>query len=352
VSLPGAPPRPHAAVVWELFDETGFEVVLFDSRSGRVTRLNSSASAIWCLCDGVTTRHQVAEEIIQTFGLSRDAAERAVEDALSDFADAGLLVGDADTDEAQALPLLPRVPDPCGLSTASFGWVATLELDVGGWRVGVRAGSRKIADAIIKHFQEFVVASGERARTNFSIRRDGPVGRYEVLNAGVRVARTRGLAGALRVLDNLLGGVIVYGAAPPSLVALEIGLVVRKGLAVLIDVDGLKCTDKRWALDLLSGATPTWRVLVDPQLFEVHVPPAASRARSGEWRVHSLLGVVLTRRGDERSELQRLYGLAETERVHWLSAIAQPRARVATYDDVSDAKQIVNSLIARGRIEH
>jgi hypothetical protein len=351
VSSLGAPPRPHVAVVWELFDKTGFEVVLFDSRSGRVIRLNPSASAVWCLCDGVTTRQQIVEEIIDTFGLSRDAADRAVVDALSDFADAGLLVRDADSIEADASPLLPRAPDPCGLSTAAFGWVATVELDVGGWRVGVRAGSRKIADAIVNRFQKFVVASGDRARTNFSIRRVGAVGRYEVLNAGVRVALTRGLAGALRVLDNLLGGVIVYGAAPPTLVALEIGLVVRKGLAVLIDVDGLKCTDKRWALDLLDGATPTWRVLVDPQSFEVHVPPAANRTQSGEWQVHPLVGVVLTRRGDGRSELQRLYRLAETERLPWLNAIARLEGRVATYDDVSDAKPVVESLITRGRLE-
>jgi len=352
-----AKPTPHPAVESEVFDDDGFEIVLYDTRVGRTIRLNQAASSIWYLCDASNTEKDIVDALVDVFGLDRHEAGSSVQAALADFARAGLLADSSKS--AHEAPetiasILPRSPDPCGAPTGDLGWVRTVELTVNGWRVGVRASSEHIADAIAERFSGLLVQPGGWARTNFSIRRMRRViGQYEILNAGVRVARARTLGRALDVLDGLLGGVAVFGHEPPAMVTMEIGLVVQRGLAVLVDVEGLKCTDRRWALDLLDGARATWRVLIDAETMRVHVPAPVSAGGNGpqSWQRFPLAGILLSDDGGRDPELlRRVYALAARERAAWFSALEELDDRVLTYRDLATAAPAVASLVARGPI--
>jgi hypothetical protein len=343
-------PQPHSQVAWELFDRDGFEIVIFDGRTGRAQRLNPSASAVWLLCDGTLSTKQIAAELVETFGLEPADAAGAAVDAIAEFEAAGWLDGSNGMLDfpAPTTTLLPRQPDPCGVDTSRYGWLETVELLVGQWRVGVRAGSERIAAALRERFRPHLIETDSGARTNFSLRRTGRVvPMYEVMNGGMRVARSRRRADALDVVDGLLGGAKVFENEPAGLVSVDIGLVVREGLAVLVDVEGLKCTDRRWALDLLDGSRPTWRVLVDPASLRVHIPPPLEGA-DPKWTDHPLAGIVLSDGYDRRALLRRAFELLERPDEVWLGAVARLDGRVLLYSSIEDARPAVASLIAQG----
>ncbi|MDQ4130912.1 MAG: PqqD family protein [Actinomycetota bacterium] len=53
--------------------------------------LNTTAFALWELCDGTTAPHEMVEAICILFGLERATAERDVELGLADLTRAGLV---------------------------------------------------------------------------------------------------------------------------------------------------------------------------------------------------------------------------------------------------------------------
>ena len=67
------------------------EVLLYSSRSERVFSLNSSAKAIWELCDGSHTIIEIGQELGQRFGCSGDELLGDIIDAISKFHEHGLL---------------------------------------------------------------------------------------------------------------------------------------------------------------------------------------------------------------------------------------------------------------------
>ena len=67
------------------------EVLLYSSRSERVFSLNSSAKAIWELCDGGHTIIEIGQELGHRFDCSGDELLDDIIDALRKFREHGLL---------------------------------------------------------------------------------------------------------------------------------------------------------------------------------------------------------------------------------------------------------------------
>jgi hypothetical protein len=67
------------------------EVLLYSSRSERVFSLNSSAKAIWELCDGSHTIIEIGQELGQRLGCSGDELLDDIINAISEFRKHGLL---------------------------------------------------------------------------------------------------------------------------------------------------------------------------------------------------------------------------------------------------------------------
>jgi Coenzyme PQQ synthesis protein D (PqqD) len=67
------------------------EVLLYSSRSERVFSLNSSAKAIWELCDGSHTIIEIGQELGQRVGCSGDELLSDIMNALREFREHGLL---------------------------------------------------------------------------------------------------------------------------------------------------------------------------------------------------------------------------------------------------------------------
>jgi Coenzyme PQQ synthesis protein D (PqqD) len=67
------------------------EVLLYSSRSERVFSLNSSAKAIWELCDGRHTIIEIGQELGQRVGCSGDELRYDIIDAINKFREHGLL---------------------------------------------------------------------------------------------------------------------------------------------------------------------------------------------------------------------------------------------------------------------
>jgi hypothetical protein len=59
----GAPEAKPSVLLRELDDET----VLFDETSGTTFHLNTTASMIWCLCDGEHSEQRIADELLAVF---------------------------------------------------------------------------------------------------------------------------------------------------------------------------------------------------------------------------------------------------------------------------------------------
>ncbi len=84
-------PVPHPAV------ETAYlaaEAVLYDQRTGRVYRLNPSASAVWMLLDGTADTEAIAADISEIFEVPVDQVTSDVATAVEQFAAQGLLLLD------------------------------------------------------------------------------------------------------------------------------------------------------------------------------------------------------------------------------------------------------------------
>ncbi len=67
------------------------ELLLYDPRTERVVALNTSARAIWALCDGRHSAADVAATLGECLGLSPGALEADVTRAISELRDAGFL---------------------------------------------------------------------------------------------------------------------------------------------------------------------------------------------------------------------------------------------------------------------
>ncbi|MCI0572453.1 MAG: PqqD family protein [Myxococcaceae bacterium] len=86
------PRRRQDLVVGELAG--GAEVVLLDSATEKVVSLNSSAAAIWYLCDGRRDAAAIAQEVLETLpGLEPRAVGDEVRRTLETLASHGLLEG-------------------------------------------------------------------------------------------------------------------------------------------------------------------------------------------------------------------------------------------------------------------
>ena len=93
-----SPPAPHPAV------ETAYlppEAVLYDERTGRVYRLNPSASAVWMLMDGAADLNAIAADISEIFEVPVEQVRPDIATAVEGFAAQGLLLSEQDAlDEA------------------------------------------------------------------------------------------------------------------------------------------------------------------------------------------------------------------------------------------------------------
>jgi Coenzyme PQQ synthesis protein D (PqqD) len=67
------------------------EVLLYSSRSEKVFSLNSSAKAIWELCDGSHTIIEIGQELGQGIGCSGDELLDDIVNAISKFREYGLV---------------------------------------------------------------------------------------------------------------------------------------------------------------------------------------------------------------------------------------------------------------------
>ena len=101
------PPAPHPAI------ETAYlppEAVLYDERTGRVYRLNPSASAVWMLMDGTADIDDIATDISEIFEIPVEQVRPDVATAMEEFAAQGLLAaGPGDVDEGDGPSL--EIPD-------------------------------------------------------------------------------------------------------------------------------------------------------------------------------------------------------------------------------------------------
>src|SRR5262245_36553885 len=112
-------PEPHASTATAVFDRGEFSVVVLDERTRQVHRLNSSAAAVWLLCDGAVTASELSTELASLLELSESDATRGVRDSLDSLWTQGLLAGSppptalADrADHPDDQRVLDRMPDP------------------------------------------------------------------------------------------------------------------------------------------------------------------------------------------------------------------------------------------------
>ena len=70
----------------------GNELVLYDVRAGKLHHLNTTASAVWRLCDGTVTLDDIVARIRLEFSLSEvDQPESDVKALLQEWMRAGLI---------------------------------------------------------------------------------------------------------------------------------------------------------------------------------------------------------------------------------------------------------------------
>jgi hypothetical protein len=71
------------------------ENVVFDPETSSVHMLNTTAMAIWVLCDGDTDPEEMVDAICELSGLPREVVEEDVRGILVGFEDAGILTWSA-----------------------------------------------------------------------------------------------------------------------------------------------------------------------------------------------------------------------------------------------------------------
>lgn len=67
------------------------EVVVVDKDSGDVHQLNPTASFIWQLCDGKTTRDAIITSVVDHYGITYTVAEKDVDLVIDDLKNLNLL---------------------------------------------------------------------------------------------------------------------------------------------------------------------------------------------------------------------------------------------------------------------
>jgi len=83
-------PRPRrVGEVWTRNE--GDQTAVFDPSSGRLTRLNPSALAIWELCDGETDQNEIVDALVELTGRIRTDVSAEVETTLLNLEQLGLL---------------------------------------------------------------------------------------------------------------------------------------------------------------------------------------------------------------------------------------------------------------------
>ena len=84
----GPRPKRRVDVVNRTVD--GDRVVL-DRTTGRLHRLNASASLVWALCDGTRTSDEIAEGVEEAFAETPPTFGEEIREILRQFMDLGLL---------------------------------------------------------------------------------------------------------------------------------------------------------------------------------------------------------------------------------------------------------------------
>ena len=87
----GKPDRKKGVWLRQARDENA----VYDPETGSVHLLNSTALAIWDLCDGETDPEEMVTAICALSGLHRDVVAEDVERVLGEFESAGIIVWDA-----------------------------------------------------------------------------------------------------------------------------------------------------------------------------------------------------------------------------------------------------------------
>lgn len=80
--------RRRSDVIWRPVDG---RVVGLDLQTSRYFSLNASGTALWDLLAGDVTESQMADVLVERFGIDRQAAEADVELFLADMGENGLL---------------------------------------------------------------------------------------------------------------------------------------------------------------------------------------------------------------------------------------------------------------------
>ena len=70
------------------------EAVVFHESSGNVHLLGGMVGAVWVMCDGSTSVHEMGAELRNVFALEADELAQMVDDSLTHLADHGLLLGE------------------------------------------------------------------------------------------------------------------------------------------------------------------------------------------------------------------------------------------------------------------
>ena len=76
----------------------GDQTAVFDPSTGRLSQLNSSALAIWELCDGKTELEEMIDAVVELTRRSHDDVAHEVGHALDQLRTLGLISGESQTD--------------------------------------------------------------------------------------------------------------------------------------------------------------------------------------------------------------------------------------------------------------
>ena len=88
--------RPDVTGRW-----AGADLVLYDSRSGRLHILNQTAATVWFMCDGKASESRIAQELGAAFNLGASADPAGdVRKILSSFSAEALLEGSTHVGDA------------------------------------------------------------------------------------------------------------------------------------------------------------------------------------------------------------------------------------------------------------
>ena len=71
------------------------EAVIYDDDAGELHHLNKTATIAFSLFDGTATLKELAKELANAYGLSSEEIAPHLDEIVSRFAEAGLLVSDA-----------------------------------------------------------------------------------------------------------------------------------------------------------------------------------------------------------------------------------------------------------------